>query len=356
MKKRLFALCLILLMFLVSICSFAESSRCRCDRLLDENGLCTKCGKAPSECVCDCWCGRSSRVIQSDAGSILICEKCGSSCALCSCSDKRYAQRRESLELDGKIVMNDLPKSGIIAQIACIVAVLVSFSLVLWLFSARKKSSTMEREKIEKKQRRSHATIMDKIETQAKSAEAPKKKSDIATAAEKNIKWPLSDVGIGIAAYELTNAVEFHRSDVSTVTDMTLFSLGSYLDEEGTLESAFRGAYGKTVEKLAAVYMATRSADGSKIRAARPFFEEDFFEKNEAAISAILAETGVDQSSVHQLLKLPFDMTVRIGSSEPQVQRFAKEKCDLYTAESSSGSYLKQSRFPQITEQGRNSV
>ena len=227
-------------MFLVSICSFAESSRCRCDRLLDENGLCTKCGKAPSECVCDCWCGRSSRVIQSDAGSILICEKCGSSCALCSCSDKRYAQRRESLELDGKIVMNDLPKSGIIAQIACIVAVLGSFSLVLWLFSARKKSSTVEREKIEKKQRRSHATIMDKIETQAKSAEAPKKKSDIATAAEKNIKWPLSDVGIGIAAYELTNAVEFHRSDVSTVTDMTLFSLGSYLDEEGTLESAFR--------------------------------------------------------------------------------------------------------------------
>ena len=134
---------------------------------------------------------------------------------------------------------------------------------------------------------------------------------------------------------------------------MTLFSLGSYLDADGTLEAAINGAYGKTVADLSAVYMATRSTDGSKIRAARPFFEEGFFEKNEEAISAALEGTGVDQSSIHQLLKLPFRMTVAVGSSEPQVQRFAKEKCALYTAESSSVSYLKRSRFPQLNEMNR---
>ena len=82
-------------------------------------------------------------------------------------------------------------------------------------------------------------------------------------------------------------------------------------------------------------------------------FEEGFFEKNEEAISAVLEGTGVDQSSIHQLLKLPFRMTVAVGSSEPQVQRFAKEKCALYTAESSSVSYLKRSRFPQLNEMNR---
>lgn len=46
-------------------------------------------------------------------------------------------------------------------------------------------------------------------------------------------------------------------------------------------------------------------------------------------------------------------MTVAVGSSEPQVQRFAKEKCALYTAESSSVSYLKRSRFPQLNEMNR---
>ena len=356
MKKNVFSVCLLLFVFLFTSVTVADGARCRCDRLLDENGLCTKCGEVSSACSCDCWCGRSSRVMETGVGSILICEKCGSSCALCTCSDKQTAQRLEVLSLEGKTVMNGLPRSGLAAQIVCGVTVLCAFALVLWIFSSQKKNSTIEREKVEKRQRRSHATIMDKIETQAKTAEAPKKKSDIASAAEKNIKWPINDIGIGIAAYELTNAVEFHRSDDSMVTDITMFSLGSYLDPEGTLDAAFKGAYGKTVENLSAVYMATRSSDGSKIRAARPFFEEDFFEKNEEAISAILADTGVDQSSVHQLLKLPFRMEVRIGSSEPQVQRFAKEKCDLYTAESSSGSYLKQSRFPQITESERGIV
>lgn len=355
-KKRIFVFCLLLSVFLLAAVSFADGSRCRCDRLLNEDGRCTKCGEDPSLCSCSCWCGRSSRVIETGAGSILICEKCGSSCALCSCSDKQTAQRLEALSLEGKTVMNGLPLSGLVPQIVCGVTVLCAFALVLWIFSSQKKNSTIEREKIEKRQRRSHATIMNKIETQAKTAEAPKKKSDIAAAAEKNIKWPLSDIGMGIAAYELTNAVEFHRSDDSTVADLTLFSLGSYLDPEGTLDAAFKGAYGKTVEKLSAVYMAARSSDGSRIRAARPFFDEDFFEKNETAISGILSDTGVDKSSVHQLLKLPFTMEVKVGSSEPQVQRFAKEKCELYTAESSSGSYLKQSRFPQITESGRNSV
>ncbi len=55
------------------------------------------------ECVCDCWCGRSSRVIQADAGNILISVKNAEAVArFAPCSDKRYAQRRESLELDGK--------------------------------------------------------------------------------------------------------------------------------------------------------------------------------------------------------------------------------------------------------------
>lgn len=356
MKRSVFLIALVAALLFCCFGTFADGTRCRCDRLLAEDGTCTKCGKMPSECVCDCWCGRSSRVIETDVGSILICEKCGSSCALCSCADKQTAQRLEALSLEGGIVMNELPKSGLVCQTVCGVAVLGAFALILWLFASQKKNSTVEKEKIEKKQRRSHANIMDKIETQAKTAEAPKKKSDIASSAEKNIKWPLSDVGIGVAAYELTNAVEFHRSGDSTVTDMTLFSLGSYLDPEGTLEAAFHGSYGKTVEKLSSAYMATRSAQGSHIRAARPFFDNDFFEKNETAISSILDGTGVDGSSIHQLLKLPFEMTVRVGSSEPQVQRFAKEKCDFYTAESSSGSYLKQNRFPQITDSGRNST
>lgn len=96
---------------------------------LMKTGFARNAGKLRRNAFAIVGAGVPPRVIQSDAGSILICEKCGSSCALCSCSDKRYAQRRESLELDGKIVMNDLPKSGIIAQIACIVAVLGSFLL-----------------------------------------------------------------------------------------------------------------------------------------------------------------------------------------------------------------------------------
>ena len=353
MKKKLFAMLLPVFIFALFFGSFAEGTRCRCDRLLDESGLCTKCGKVPSECVCDCWCGRSSRVIETGEGEILICEKCGSSCPLCTCEDKATAQKLEALSVDGNIVMKNVPRPSAVAQIVCGVFVLGIFALVLWIFSARKKNSTVARENFEKKQRKNHATIMDKIETQAKTAETPKKKSDITAAAEKNIKWPSEDIGIGIAAYELTNAVAFHGDENTAVTDMTLFSLGSYLDADGTLEAAINGAYGKTVADLSAVYMETRSTDGSKIRAARPFFEEGFFEKNEEAISAALEGTGVDQSSIHQLLKLPFRMTVAVGSSEPQVQRFAKEKCALYTAESSSVSYLKRSRFPQLNEMNR---
>ena len=130
-KKRIFVFCLLLSVFLLAAVSFADGSRCRCDRLLNEDGRCAKCGEDPSLCSCSCWCGRSSRVIETGAGSILICEKCGSSCALCSCSDKQTAQRLEALSLEGKTVMNGLPRSGLVPQIVCGVTVLCAFALVL---------------------------------------------------------------------------------------------------------------------------------------------------------------------------------------------------------------------------------
>ncbi len=154
----------------------------------------------------------------------------------------------------------------------------------------------------------------------------------------------------------MTNAVEFHGAGNSTVTDITLFSYGSYLDDVGTLESAFKGSYGQIFANLSAACMAARSSDGSKIRAARPFFDDNFFEENELSISTILGKTGIDESSVHLLLKLPFETEVRVGNSEPQVQRLAREKSDRYASEESADSYLSQKRFPDISEKGREKL
>ena len=94
MKKKLFAILLPVFIFALSFGSFAEGTRCRCDRLLDESGLCTKCGKVPSECVCDCWCGRSSRVIETGEGSCAVFSQNSPAQPCCFSSVRRISTKQ----------------------------------------------------------------------------------------------------------------------------------------------------------------------------------------------------------------------------------------------------------------------
>lgn len=354
MMKRVFSFILLIFMLsALSVCSFG-AEHCRCGRVLTKTGVCSGCNKLPNECICHCWCGSEAVLTETDdEGYLLVCKKCGSVCSRCTCKDIESYYRLSELDADGKIMMKTLPKTDWQSELILFLMLALVAFIITSIFVSKKTEQTIEREKAERQTRKNHAKIMDKIQSQAGGVINPSKKSGARVSAEKKIGWPIESCGGGICAYELTNAVRFHGFSDGTVTDFTMFSLAYQLDAEGTIESAFKGSYGKTAENLTAAFMAARSTEHSQIKAARPYFETEFFEKNEENISNILLDTSVDETSVHQLLKLPFNMTSAVGSSVPQVTRFAKEKCNEYSSsDSSDTSYLKENRFSCVDKWG----